>query len=663
LDLAAYGRDLWPRDTLRMVEGLAPTLPAEVAWPEDANQVRAALERAREQDRVVVPYGAGSGVCGAAAGRSRALVVDLKRMNRVWDLDPVARTVRAQPGVLGQHLEDWLGRRGFMTAHSPSSIWCSTVGGYVASRSAGQFSSRYGVFDDMLLAARAEAPAGRLAGGTWTPEGQEDLLPLLCGSEGALGIVTETLLRVAPLPATRWLCGYAFPNLQSAWTAMRRVMQAGLWPSVMRLYDPLDTRLNKATRGGRESHAGDGVFHRIRQAVARVPALQGHLADLPLALPGLLNRITGGLGDEVALILGFEGDPAVVDAQVALAAPLLQAGRDLGPGPGERWFAHRHAVSYKLAPVFIAGGFVDTMEVAATWSRLEALHDGVRAAIGRHGLVMAHFSHAYPEGCSIYLSFAGKGRLDVYDALWADALQAAREAGGTITHHHGVGQLKARAAAREAGAAVRVWREIKRTWDPEGRMNPGRLFPEDEPEAPGPPPPAGEGPVYAVDEDSLLAEVDPLAEPRLLEEALAARGLALRIRPDRPLARWLTALERGAHDAWEAPVFAVQVRFADGASARVGPAPRSAAGPDLRAALLRRATPELVQVPVRRQDPDAPDRVIRPPAGAPDRRDLRPTWHKDDRWGFAAELAPLAEVAGGEPARGTAPRRHPGHLP
>ncbi|RME28508.1 MAG: FAD-binding oxidoreductase [Deltaproteobacteria bacterium] len=248
LDLEAYRRDLWPRLTLATLRGQPGPAPARVAWPRDAAEVRAALRLAEAEDLAVVPYGAGSGVCGGAAGRRDALVVDLKRMNAIRDLDTEARTVRVQPGVLGQHLEDWLGRRGWMTAHSPSSIWCSTVGGYVAARSAGQFSSRYGVFEDMLLAARAEAPAGTIEAGLWTPRGEEDLLPVLCGSEGGLAVVTDTLVRVAPLPEARWLRGYAFDNLQSAWTAMRRIMQAGLWPSVLRLYDPLDTRLNRATR-------------------------------------------------------------------------------------------------------------------------------------------------------------------------------------------------------------------------------------------------------------------------------------------------------------------------------------------------------------------------------------------------------------------------------
>lgn len=665
LELDALRRDLWPRQTLAMARGELPPAPAEVVWPRDAGEVRAALDRAQATGRAVVPYGAGSGVCGAASGREGALVIDLKRMNRVLELDAEARTVRVQPGLLGQHLEDWLARRGLMCGHSPSSIACSTVGGYAAARSAGQFSSRYGVFDDMLLAANLEAPSGTVRAGAWTPRGQEDLLPVLCGSEGALGVFSELLIRVVPLPERRWLRGYAFPNLVSAWTAMRGLLQGGLWPSVIRLYDPLDTRLNRSTRPPGPAATGRSLLSRMHALARRTPGLGAHLTDLPLAMPGLLNAVFGTLGSEVALILGFEGPEALVAAQLELAAPILEAARDLGPGPGERWFQHRHSVSYKLAPVFLGGGFADTMEVAATWSRLEGLHDAVRAAIGRHGLVMAHFSHAYPEGCSIYFSFAGKGELATYDALWQDALQAAAEAGGTVTHHHGVGPLKARAAAAEAGAAVRVWREIKGQLDPDGRMNPGRLFPDDQPEAPGPPPPDPDlGPVFAVDETSLLAEVDPAAPPSQVEAALRSRGLALRLRPDRALGPWLVAQRREALDSWECPVFAVQARFQDGASARIGPAPRSAAGPDLRRALLRRARAELVQVPVRRVDPDRPALLVQADPAAGDPRELRPAWRTPDQWAFEPDQRAIVEALGlsltpASSRRAHGPRRSP----
>jgi alkyldihydroxyacetonephosphate synthase len=659
LDLNAARRDLWPRGTLSLRSGRLPARPAVVAWPRTSRDVAALLGAAAEMDLSVVPFGAGSGVCGGAAGRTGSMVIDTKRMNRVVSLDADAGLVHVQPGLLGQHLEDWLARRGVMSANSPSSIMCSTVGGWLAARGAGQFSSRYGVFDDMTLAAAAETPAGRVLGGAWTPDGEEDLLPILAGSEGGLGILTDLLVRVVPIPETRWLRGYAFPDLESAWDAMRRLMQADLWPSVLRLYDPVDTRIGgPARKAARELEKHDRksprFIERLRAAVASVPALHQHMLELPLALPRLLNRIADGLGDEVLMIVGFEGSQGLVDASVGAAEPILASGRDLGAAPGEYWFAHRHDVSYKLAPIFACGGWADTMEVAAPWSRLGALHDGVRRAIGERAVVMAHFSHAYPEGCSIYFSFAGRGDEDIYDAVWRDGLAAATEAGGTVTHHHGVGQLKAVAAAKEAGAGLRVWREIKGKLDPDGRMNPGRPFAEDAPVAPGPPPPSGSGPVFSVDRLSKLAAVDPNAPVDALEAGLAAHGFALRVRPDRPLSEWLTALRRGALPRWNVPFFGVQARFEDGASAKLGPAPRSAAGPDLRQALLRRARAELVEVAVVPLTPDATVRLVT--GDTPTAEEARPAWQDADRWGFRA---PTIAALWGEAAEGMPPTVDP----
>jgi len=573
-----------------------PDAPRAVAWPETSEEVALAIAWAEREGATIVPYGAGSGVCGGAAGQAGSLVIDTKRMSRLISIDEDARMVHVQAGIIGQHLEDALGERGWMTGHSPSSIMCSTVGGYVAARSAGQFSSRYGTFADMLHAAQAITPAGTLMTGAWASSHEEDLQPILCGSEGTLGIVTEALIRIAPLPQEWWLRGYAFPDLETAWNAMRGLMQDGLWPSALRLYDPADTRIGGRAKAS-AAHKSPSIISRIRKAVSGMPGLAQHMLDLPLALPSLVNRLVDGLGDEVLLIVGFDGSADRIATMVGAAQPHLAAGRDLGAEPGEHWFAHRHDVSYKLAPVFAGGGFADTMEVATTWSRLPRLYNRVRAAIGEHGVVMAHFSHAYPEGCSIYFSFAGRDRLDTYDQLWSDALAAASACGGTVTHHHGVGQLKALAATNEQGAAIELWPEIKAKLDPRGTMNPDRLYVEGVPPPAGPPSPSG-GPVYELDTRSRLATVDPRVAPERVNEALSAQGFRLRTVPSQPLLTWLSSLKPSTLPRWEDPLFGVQARMSSGQSVQLGFSPRSAAGPDLRWTLLRKATVESVQVPI-----------------------------------------------------------------
>ncbi|MFZ5477931.1 MAG: FAD-binding oxidoreductase [Myxococcota bacterium] len=563
----AHARDTMPRATLALAtrSGLPPA-PAAVAFPRDEDEVAACLAWAEEEGVAVVPYGAGSGVGGGASGMAGAIALDTKRMSLVGPVTDGA--VRAGAGVIGQHLEDALEAQGFATRHSPSSIWCSTVGAWAAGRSAGQFSSRYGKFEDMVLATRVVAPRARYGTGAWADG--EDLQPWVLGTEGQLGVVTEVLVRVNPVAQARRLSGWRFATVEAAWGAMRAVMQGDLHPAVLRLYDPVDTRL--AGRGtATKANAGGRWLAGLRTAVESIPGMRQHLLALPLALPRLVNQLAQNVASGTVLIAGWEGDGADVDLRAELGERVLaEHGEPLGPGPGEHWYAHRHDVSYKMAPVFSHGGFADTMEVAATWSRLGGLYAGVREALGRHAVVMAHFSHAYAEGCSIYFTFAGTGSLEVYDAAWRDGLAAAAAAGGTVAHHHGVGTLKMHAAARELAGAIPRFRELKARLDPKGVLNPGRLFPDVDVAEPSSPEPS----IDAVSRVATLPAQAPAAER---DAWLAERGWALRFPTDRPLAHAL----RRPRAPWEAPVLGACVHTPRGRAVFVD-VPRSSAGPDPR---------------------------------------------------------------------------------
>ena len=186
------------------------------------------------------------------------------------------------------------------------------------------------------------------------------------------------------------------------------------------------------------------------------------------------------------LVLVWEDDPEIGAAERAEAERICRAfsARDTGEGPARHWLAHRHAVSYRQSAFFTAGAFVDTMEVAATWSRMKPMHEAVRKALSKHVFVMAHFSHAYPEGASIYFTFAGSAKNDaaaaeLYDATWRDALRAVVDVGGSLSHHHGVGRSKAPMMRREQGVAIDVVRSVKRSLDPKGILNPGSLIPDE----------------------------------------------------------------------------------------------------------------------------------------------------------------------------------------
>lgn len=583
LDRTAAARDLWPGGTLDLWQGRAAPLPDMVCWPSDEEGVARVLRSAAVRRVPVVPYGLGSGVCGGARGRERSIVLDTKGLAEIGPLDSDARTVWVQAGVNGQHLEDWLNTRGYTLGHSPSSIWCSSVGGWAAARSAGQFSSRYGVFEDMVLAMRAVAPnrgAFVVGEGGDAPDGW---MEMLLGSEGTLAVITAVKLRVWPLPAARWLRGYSFPDVESAVRAMRRLMQGELWPAVVRLYDPVDTRIGGRTKPHKDEDAGSsGFLSELLRAVDGMPSVRKRLLSLPLALPGLVNDVFGRMAAGCLLVVGWEGDQGVVAAASHAGHRLLcEEGTDLGAEPGERWFNSRHHVSYKLMPIFERGGFADTMEVAVRWSDLVPLYHAVRAALAKTTVVMAHMSHVYPEGGSIYFSFAGRGDAEVYRRTWETALAAVLEIGGTVTHHHGVGELKAAAASTEVGPAVAGWRELKLALDPHGLMNPGRLYVD----VPG--------------KDGVVRELTPedgmirvRADASLAERQAAAAPNEL---------MWpfetLPAPVRWARPPWQSAWIEVS-GLVSGRRCVLGRGPRSAAGPDLRPWLLAADPEALITLPV-----------------------------------------------------------------
>jgi alkyldihydroxyacetonephosphate synthase len=569
VDRRAAARDCWPLGTLRMWQGEELPVPARVFWPKDEAEVHAVLEAATAQGVPVVPFGAGSGVCGGAAGRPGAWVLDTKELSRLGPIDEARWTVRVGAGVNGQHLEDWLAARGWALGHSPSSIGCSTVGGWAAARSAGQFSSKYGVFEDLVVGLVAVAPGrGPFRLG---PDGDApaEWLELILGSEGTLAVVTELELRVVPAPQARWLRGYHLPDVASAAGVMRELAQGELHPSVVRLYDPVDTRIGGKTKPKKHTEEGAprarSLLRRWLSRVDKLPEVHRRTLALPLALPGFINRVFEGVSSGCLLVVGFEGDPEVVRACSEAGHALVQrAGRDLGPEPGERWYASRHAVSYKLMPVFERGGFADTMEIACRWSDLTATYHSVRAALGRHTVVMAHMSHIYPEGACTYFSFAGQGDAATYAATWSDALAAALDCGATVTHHHGVGVLKAEVASREVGSAVKFWRRLKAELDPKGILNPGRLFVEVPWEDPGPLPPPR--PEDALGVSSARAPVSERMDALWPFEALPGP------------ARWHRC-------SWQTPWITVSSEV-EGQRVLLGRGPRSACGPDLRQAAL-----------------------------------------------------------------------------
>jgi len=596
-DRISYARDLWPRHMIAVRAGrIADHRPGVVVWPERTEQVVALVKWCGQEGISLVPYGAGSGVCGAVLPTAQTVVMDLKRLRRWRRFDPEAGVLDVEAGAMGIRLEEDLEARGFTVGHFPSSILCSTVGGWIAGRGAGQCSGLYGKIEDMVAAMECVDGRGEVVTLRRRTAGP-DLTPLIVGSEGGLAVVTSAELRLHPYPA-RAFAALSFGTMERGYEAIRAIYQRGLRPAVCRLYDPFDSMM---ARRSAAKHAGQATTHQPTDGKDHPPPGVGAAAlRTVLRIPGALNRAVDLLGARAfggaTLVLVFEGEPERIEAELGVARRIGIGcrGRDLGEGPARHWYDHRYSISYKLAPVFMSGAFADTMEVAAPWSRFGTLYEEVRRALGRHVFVMAHMSHAYPDGCSIYFTFAGSDRDEAaaerrYDEAWRTALAAALEAGGTLSHHHGVGRSKADALGVELGSGVEVLSAVDQAFDPQGILNPGNLLPPKvPPRRPLPPPPSRP----ELDSKSQLVHAAGDATLGEVEDVLAARGLTLGCtvagadHRTTTVNDWLCAGAPGGPDPWLDPVDHLVAGYSatlgDGGPAlQIRPCPRRAAGPDL----------------------------------------------------------------------------------
>ncbi|HEV8247039.1 MAG TPA: FAD-linked oxidase C-terminal domain-containing protein, partial [Polyangiaceae bacterium] len=359
------------------------------------------------------------------------------------------------------------------------------------------------------------------------------------------------------------------------------------------------------------------------------------LSRAPLVNRGI-DWLEGSPYGHWLMMLIFEGEGAETDAARAGELARREGGEALGERPARAWYEHRYAVSFNQSPVFRAGAFNDTLEVAAPWSRIDELFHAVRKALARHVIVLAHLSHAYPDGCSIYFTFGGAARsgtsaLGAYDSAWREALVAARDAGGAISHHHGIGRSKAEALEADLGPAAAVLRRVLRAWDPDRIMNPGALLPA----SPGTSSSLPAGPLTpALDTRSELVTVG--ADERLgeLEARLSARGFTLGGSPPLELSvgEWLARGLPGAPDAWLDPtdhvLAGLQARLHTGERLLLQPVPRRATGPDLSALILgaggRLGRTEFATLRIHRNDAPPPRALAfaqerSPPLGSDER--------------------------------------------
>jgi alkyldihydroxyacetonephosphate synthase len=456
-------------DLVRLRSGDGSSAPDAVALPGSAEEVAAVLAACSEQRVAVVPFGGGTSVVGGVEpvsdGFAGAVSLDLHRLDRVLSIDGMSLTATLEAGLSGPQTERALAAEGLTLGHFPQSFEYSTVGGWVATRSAGQASTGYGRIDELVEGLRFAAPAGEVAARALPASAAgPDLRELLVGSEGVLGVICDTTLRVRRAPDARRYEGWWFRSFAEGCEAFRVMEQADASPDVARVSDEEETRFSLAFA------SAESVVERLGRAYLRAR-----------------GRESGCVA-----IVGYEGDADDVERRRVNTGSLLRAGGGvaLGRRPGDLWLRNRYAAPYLRDELLDRGVLVDTLETAATWSGLgrvyKATTDSLRSTLGGRGtptLVMCHVSHLYRSGASLYFTFLARQEDDAL-AQWRAAKQAASDAivaaGGTITHHHAVGRDHARWMRAEVGEmGLELIRAAKDRLDPAGIMNPGKLLPSE----------------------------------------------------------------------------------------------------------------------------------------------------------------------------------------
>ncbi len=453
-------------DIVALRTGAIAAFPDAVVLPESPEQVVEVLRAARDNGLAVVIRGGGTSVVGGvtvAGGERPTVVLSLERLGGLVTLDEVSRLARFRGGTLGPDAEAALRARGFRLGHEPQSFELSTVGGWVATRSAGQRSTGVGKIEDLVAGAAIATAEGiwRLGDQPSSAAGPE-LRRLLIGSEGRLGVITDATLRVRPLPANE--AGHAV--LLRTWSeglaSCRTMIQDGVPVEVLRLSDPDESA--------------------FAAALLHLPALAGRLFRAVLGM----ERYRAGC----MLLLGWAGERGEVRAARAAARRRWRAhgGLSIGSRGFRSWRRDRYHHPYLRDALLTAGWGIDTLETAAPWSVLPVLHERVRQAIaaaaGREGFrvtVLCHLSHAYPDGASLYFTLLWPLARDRALAQWAALKGAATEAlltgGGTLTHHHGVGTMHAPYLEREIGErGTALLRAAVAAADPARTLNSGVLL-------------------------------------------------------------------------------------------------------------------------------------------------------------------------------------------
>jgi alkyldihydroxyacetonephosphate synthase len=474
LDRVVHARGKSLRDLVRHRRGDLGRLPDVVVRPADEDDLTAVVRAAIDADAVVIPFGGGTNIAGsleAPDDEERDIVsVDLGRMDKVLAIDDASRLARVQPGVFGPHLEQQLNARGWTVGHFPDSFSYSTLGGWIATRSLGMQSDKYGDVADVTRAVRVVTPAGTLA---TRPVPHTSTGPsvreMVLGSEGRLGIISEATVHVHRVPEHRVILGYLFPDWPSALAAMHDIAASDASPSVTRVSDANETQFSFATR------KDPSPIDRLKSK-----ALTTYLE----------RRRKFDLEAMCLSFIGYEGTKDHVAAQRKLVGRIVgrHGGLSIGASPGELYDQKKFDTPYIRDYLLDRGALADVSETAAPWSALPTVYGNVIANAqgafdGLHvqGYIMCHLSHSYHSGACLYFTFGFKPSgdrepLEEYDAIKSAIQQTFVDSGATLSHHHAVGTEHAPWLEQDISApGVAMLRALFDGIDPGANLNPGKI--------------------------------------------------------------------------------------------------------------------------------------------------------------------------------------------
>lgn len=445
-DRATYGVDYYWVGRMWEDRGQTPPMPDWIVRPGCAQEISKILKIANYYKLPVNVWGGGSGSQGGALPMAGGLMLDMKRMNRLLEIDEVSRTITAEAGMIFQQLEWYANERGYSCQHIPSCLTCGTIGGALGHRGIGIMSTKYGKIDDQCICMEVVLPNGDILQTLPVPKhaAGPDLNQIFIGSEGSLGVITKATFKLFEQPESRQHRAFLFPDMHSGYMAGRDIMQK-LKPSILRFFDEAETA-------------------------------------------SILRKILGFEKKGCFMNVTLEGLKRIVDIEMEIVQEITAryGAEDLGSEYGDKWYQNRITFFYPGHIMDIPQMF-GTMDTAATYANIERIYWAMKNSINdRFPFVkyISHSSHWYEWGCMNYTRFIVEPEdvpqdpmeaLRLHNQIWNVGVRAAMENGGVINDHHGIGLKLSRLMKEQYGSAMQVLEGLKKSLDPQGLMNPYKL--------------------------------------------------------------------------------------------------------------------------------------------------------------------------------------------